>query len=76
MLKFISRSPYKAYGIGIRLRWLLTSKPVDGLGKDIKNFVDDISATSHSKRHYDSRTRKRCIVKVHASMAETFARGM
>ena len=54
----------------------ITAKPTNGLGNDIRSFVDDISVNTHSKRIYDPVTKKLCIVKVSRDMAIKLARGI
>ena len=54
----------------------ITAKPALGLGSDIRTFVDDISATTHSKRVRDPVTKQYCIVQVARDLAEQLANGI
>ena len=54
----------------------ITAKLAEGLGNDIRSFVDDISITTHSTRVYDPATRKVCIVQVSRDIAVQLAQGI
>ena len=54
----------------------ITAKPDSGLGSDIRSFIDDISATTHSKRVRGPRTKKHCIVQVARDLAKQLAEGI
>ena len=59
-----------------KMAYGITSKPQEGLGNAVRTFVDDISATTHCKRHYDPVTKRLCIITIHARMAAELAQGI
>ena len=54
----------------------ITAQPALGLGSDIRSFIDDISATTHSQRVSDPRTKKFCIVQVARDLAKQLVDGI
>ena len=54
----------------------ITAKPDQGLGNDIRSFIDDISASTHSRRIKDPRTKRLCIVQVARDLAKQLADGI
>ena len=54
----------------------ITAKPALGFGSDIRSFVDDISATTHSQRVKDPRTKQYCIDQVARDLAKQLVDGI